>query len=196
MYNSGWLACTYEYTLTGSHPFAGISFTYPENFVLGAKWLGKGPYRVWKNRMQGVTQNVWQNAYNNTQTGSSPWTYPEFKGYYADISWMELNTVEGKFLIAGADSNLFVRLFDFYGISGPKPFPELPPGNLSLLDRIPPMGTKLALNVDTNTPKLGPSGELNKMNGTVTRTVYFYFGLPKTSSLPQQYTAPIKDELF
>lgn len=196
MYNSGWLAMTYEYTLNGQYPFAGISFTYPENFVLGAKWLGKGPYRVWKNRMQGVTQNVWQNAYNNTQTGSSPWTYPEFKGYYANISWMEMNTVEGKFLIASADSNLFVRLFDFYGISGAKPFPDLPPGNLSLLDRIPPTGTKLALNVDTNTPKLGPASEWNKMSGTVKRTVYFYFGLPKTNKSPQQYTTPVRDELF
>ena len=196
MYNSGWLAMTYEYTLNGQYPFAGISFTYPENFVLGAKWLGKGPYRVWKNRMQGVTQNVWQNAYNNTQTGSAPWTYPEFKGYYANISWMEMNTVEGKFLIASADSNLFVRLFDFYGISGARPFPDLPPGNLSLLDRIPPTGTKLALNVDTNTPKLGPASEWNKMSGPVKRTVYFYFGLPKTNGSPQQYTTPVKDELF
>ena len=187
---------TYEYTLNGQYPFAGISFTYPENFVLGAKWLGKGPYRVWKNRMQGVTQNVWQNAYNNTQTGSAPWIYPEFKGYYANISWMEMNTVEGKFLIASADSNLFVRLFDFYGISGARPFPDLPPGNLSLLDRIPPTGTKLALNVDTNTPKLGPASEWNKMSGPVKRTVYFYFGLPKTNGSPQQYTTPVKDELF
>ncbi|MBE7171578.1 MAG: glycoside hydrolase family 2 [Williamsia sp.] len=196
MYNSGWLGLSYEYVLNGSYPFTGLSFTYPENFVLGAKWLGKGPYRVWKNRMQGVTENVWQNAYNNTQTGSAPWTYPEFKGYYADISWMEMNTVEGKFLVASADSNLFVRLFDFYGISGVRPFPNLPPGNFSLLDRIPPIGTKLALNVDTNTPKLGPAGEWNKMSGTVKRTVYFYFGLPKSNASPQQYTAPIKDELF
>ena len=66
MHSSGWLSLEYAYTLNGTYPFAGISFTYPENFVLGAKWLGKGPYRVWKNRLQGVTDNVWKNAYNNT----------------------------------------------------------------------------------------------------------------------------------
>ncbi|HSC37331.1 MAG TPA: hypothetical protein VLD19_05660, partial [Chitinophagaceae bacterium] len=196
MYNSGWLGLEYEYTLNGSYPFAGISFTYPENYVLGAKWLGKGPYRVWKNRLQGVTDNVWQNAYNNTQTGSAPWTFPEFKGYYAGISWMELKTVEGMFLVASKDTGLYVRLFDFYGLSGVKPFPALPPGNLSFLDAIPPMGTKLALNIDTNTPRLGPSGELNKINGPQKRTLFFYFGLPKTAAAAQQYTAPLKDELF
>ena len=196
MYNSGWLSLDYEYTLNGKYPFAGISFTYPENFVLGAKWLGKGPYRVWKNRLQGVTDNVWQNAYNNTQTGSAPWTFPEFKGYYADISWMELNTVEGMFLIASKDTGLYVRLFDFYGLSGVKPFPALPPGNLSFLDAIPPLGTKLALNIDANTARLGPSGELNTISGTKKRSIWFYFGLPKTAAPKQQYMVPQKDELF
>lgn len=196
MYNSGWLSMEYEYTLNGSYPFAGISFTYPENYVLGAKWLGKGPYRVWKNRLQGVTDNVWQNAYNNTQAGRDPWIFPEFKGYFADINWMEMNTVEGKFLIASKDTGLYVRMFDFYGLTGLRPAPELPTGNLSFLDAIPPIGTKLALNIDYNTAKLGPSGELTKINAQKKRTIYFYFGLPKTSAAQQQYTAPLKDELF
>jgi len=179
MYGSGWLRLDYGYDLSGSRSFAGISFSYPENFVLGARWLGKGPYRVWKNRMQGVTDNVWENAYNNTQTGAAPWIYPEFKGYFADITWLEMNTVEGKFLIASPDTGLFIRLFDFYGLSGPVPFPSLPPGNVSFLDAIPPMGTKLALNLDRNTTRLGPSGEWKQLNGPVKRTIYFYFGLQK-----------------
>jgi hypothetical protein len=196
MHTSGWVSLEYEYALNGTYPFAGISFTYPENFVLGAKWLGKGPYRVWKNRLQGVMDNVWQNAYNNTQTGREPWIFPEFKGYYAGITWMEMNTVEGKFLVASKDTGLYVRLFDFYGLSGVRPAPELPIGNLSFLDAIPPIGTKLALNIDYNTSKLGPAGEPNKINGTQKRTLYFYFGLPKTNAAQQQYTAPVKDELF
>ncbi|UOQ70454.1 hypothetical protein [Hymenobacter cellulosilyticus] len=32
-----------------------------------------------------------------------------------------MNTVEGKFLIASPDKGLYVRLFDFYGLSGVKP---------------------------------------------------------------------------
>lgn len=196
MYPSGWLNLEYEYELDGTYPFAGISFTYPENFVLGAKWLGKGPYRVWKNRLQGVTDNVWRNAYNNTQTGSAPWIYPEFKGYFADITWMELNTVQGKFMVASPDTGLYVRLFDFYGLSGVRPHPELPAGNLSFLDAIPPIGTKLALNISYNTSQLGPQSEPNKINGATKRSLYFYFGLPAPGNDKKQFTMPAVNELF
>jgi len=192
----GWLRLDYEYRLTGDFPFAGLSFTYPENYVLGARWLGKGPYRVWKNRLQGVSDNVWENAYNNTQTGAAPWLYPEFKGYFADVAWLELNTVEGKFLVASPDPGLYVRLFDFYGLSGVKPFPALPAGNLSFLDAIPPLGTKLALNIDANTRNLGPNGELNHLSGPRRRTLYFFFGLAASTATPQPYVAPEKDDLF
>jgi len=179
MYGSGWLQLDYEYELNGNFLFSGLSFSYPENFVLGARWLGSGPYRVWKNRLQGTSFNVWQNANNNTQTGAAPWIYPEFKGYFSDIAWMELNTVEGKFLVASPGENLYVRLFDFYGLTGAKPFPDLPPGNISFLDCIPPMGTKLALNISQNTSALGPQSEPNHLNGSFKRTLYFYFGLTK-----------------
>lgn len=190
MFGSGWLEMTYEYTLNGTYPFAGVSFSYPENFVLGAKWLGKGPYRVWKNRLQGVTFNVWENRYNNTQTGSAPWIYPEFKGYYADIAWMEMNTVQGKFTIASRDNDLFVRLFDFYALSGARPTPSLPSGDISFLDKIPPVAGKLALNINYNTASLGPLSEPNKISGTTKRTLYFYFGLPKPATENNQFVMP------
>jgi hypothetical protein len=197
MFGSGWVSLDYEYALQGDYPYAGITFTYPENYVLGAKWLGKGPYRVWKNRLQGVADNVWTNPYNNTQTGSAPWIFPEFKGYFANVNWMELNTVEGKFLVAAKEPELYVRLFDFYGLSGVKPFPGLPSGNLSFLDAIPAEGTKLALKIDGNTAKLGPQSEANHINGTTKRTLYFYFGLLEQAGKNQQnFTRPVKDELF
>ena len=197
IFNSGWVSLDYEYDLKGDYTYAGITFNYPENFVVGAKWLGHGPYRVWKNRLQGVVDDVWTNAYNNTQTGSAPWIFPEFKGYFANVTWMELNTVQGKFVIAAKEPDLYVRLFDFYGLSGVKPFPALPSGNLSFLDAIPALGTKLALNIDGNTPKLGPLSELNHINGTTKRTLYFYFGqLEQAGKGKQNFTRPVKDELF
>jgi hypothetical protein len=195
MQPGGWLSLEYEYSLNGDYPFAGISFKYPENFVLGAKWLGKGPYRVWKNRMQGTT-NVWENMYNNTHTGSAPWKYPEFKGYYADIAWMEMNTVQGKFLMASKDPGLFVRLFDFYGLSGVRPHPELPVGDISFLDAIPPIGTKLALNINYNTASLGPQSEPNHINRSFKRTIWFYFGLPAPEVQRDQFTMPSVNDLF
>ena len=196
MFNGGWMSLEYEYSLNGNYPFAGISFTYPENYVLGAKWLGRGPYRVWKNRLSGTAENVWKNANNNTQTGSAPWIFPEFKGYYADITWMEMNTVEGKFLMASKDNGIYVRLFDFYGLSGVKPAPDLPAGNISFLDAIPPIGTKLALNISYNAAVLGPQSEWAVINKPVKHTLYFYFGLQKTNALNQQYQTSLTDELF
>ncbi|HEY6955498.1 MAG TPA: glycoside hydrolase family 2 TIM barrel-domain containing protein [Flavisolibacter sp.] len=196
MYGSGWTSLEYEYQLNGSYPFAGISFSYPENFILGARWLGKGPYRQWKNRSAGTPVNVWENLYNNTQTSYYPLVYPEFKGYYGDITWMEFNTVEGKFYVASKDTGLSIRLFDFYGLTGVKPFPELPAGNISFLDCIPAMGTKLALNISANTSALGPQSEPTKINGPIKRTLYFYFGLPKTSNSKEQYSRPAVDNVF
>ena len=196
MYGSGWTSLEYEYQLNGSYPFAGISFSYPENFILGAKWLGKGPYRQWKNRSAGTPVNVWENLYNNTQTSYYPLVYPEFKGYYGDITWMEFNTVEGKFYVASKDTGLYIRLFDFYGLTGVNPFPELPAGNISFLDCIPPMGTKLALNISSNTSALGPQSEPTKINGPITRTLYFYFGLPETTNSKEQYSRPAVDNVF
>jgi hypothetical protein len=177
MHPNGWLSLEYLYTLEGKYPFTGVSFSYPEAHVLSAKWLGNGPYRVWKNRPQGVTLNVWENAYNNTQTGYAPWIYPEFKGYFSNISWMELNTVEGKMYMVSKEDNLFVRLFDFYAMPGIVPYPELPSGNISFLDCIPPIGTKMAVRIDGNALLYGPMGDLNNINGTFARTIYFYFGL-------------------
>jgi hypothetical protein len=195
--SSGWVTFEYEYNAEGDQPFAGISFNYPENYVLSSRWLGKGPSRQWKNRMAGTPVNVWQNIYNNTHTGYSPVVYPEFKGYYGEVNWMELSTVEGKLYIASKDSGLFVRLFDFYALSAAaKPHPEIPLGNISFLDAIPPIGTKLATGLTTNTRVYGPQSELNHLSGSKKRTLYFYFGMPKTTDSKETYSRPEVDNVF
>lgn len=178
MHASGWLEMNYKYTLNGSYPFAGISFDYPQGLVNSVKWLGQGPGRVWKNRMQGVTTNVYQNMNNNTDTGSIPWIYPEFKGYYSDIVWMEFSTQMGRFTIASPDKDLYVRLFDFYGINGDKKTPILPIGDISFLDAIPPIGTKNSVS-NNAVKELGSSSELNNINEAKERTIFFFFGTSK-----------------
>ncbi|WP_423129521.1 glycoside hydrolase family 2 protein [Gaoshiqia sp. Z1-71] len=177
MYNSGWLQLDYEYHVEGNQYFTGISFNFPESDVIGAKWLGQGPSHVWKNRLQGGCLDVFERMYNNILPGSNSWEYPQFKGYFADVSWIEFNTVDGKFTVVAQEEDLFVRLFDFHGISGPGNYPVLPAGNISFLDGIPPVGTKLAMGISNDTWNLGPAGELNPMEKPVKRTLYFYFGL-------------------
>ncbi|MDN3669447.1 glycoside hydrolase family 2 TIM barrel-domain containing protein [Echinicola jeungdonensis] len=174
---NGWVSLTYEYELPdGEYPYMGISFDYPEANVISAKWLGNGPYRVWKNRPQGQF-GLHQNLYNDTHTGAVPWNYPEFKGYFSDIAWMEINTAQGKFYVVSSEDNLFVRLFDFYGLSGPTSYPKLPTGDISFLDGIPGLGSKLALGITSRAGVYGPQGDDNKVGGPIKRTLYFYFGL-------------------
>lgn len=182
---TGWLEMSYEYSLDGEYPFAGISFDYPEGLVIGAKWLGKGPGRVWKNRLKGVSLDVYQNQNNSAQTGRSPWIYPEFKGYFSEIVWMEFSTMEGKFTIASPDKDLFVRLFDFYAINANKPHPQLPIGDISFLDAIPAVGSKMGTNT-SDVPKLGPESKLNVSNKSFKRDLYFYFGTPKPTGFNEE----------
>ena len=178
MFDSGWLSLDYQYELNGFYQFAGISFSFPENYVARAKWLGDGPSRVWKNRMQGVSFNVWSKIYNNTRTGAYPFFYPEFKGYYSDFAWMELSTAQGKILMATEDNDLFLRLYDFYGITGPISYPELPPGDISFLDCIPALGSKLATGLTTDASVYGPAGKPTEMSGPKKHKLWFYFGVP------------------
>ena len=177
MFSSGWLAMDYEYQVAGEQKFTGIGFDFPESDVIGAKWLGKGPSHVWKNRTAGGVLDVYQRMYNNRLPADNSWGLPQFKGYFPEVSWMEFNTVDGKFTVVVQEDDLFIRLFNFYGISGPKNYPELPVGDISFLDAIPPIGTKLAMGISNDTWNLGPMGELNKMDKPVKRTLYFYFGL-------------------
>jgi hypothetical protein len=197
MFNTGWVQLQYVYGTAGrNYNMAGVSFHYPENYVLSASWLGKGPARQWRNRLKGTEKSVYRNMYNNTQTGYSPVVYPEFKGYYGDISWIQVNTVQGSFLMVAKDTGLYVRLFDFYGLTGISGTPQLPAGNISFMDIIPAVGTKLALGVNNNTTVLGPEGQMPVLQKAVSRTLLFYFGTPEGSNKKETYSRPAVDEVF
>ncbi|MEK8110342.1 hypothetical protein NKG94_50510 [Micromonospora sp. M12] len=88
-----------------------MGFDYPEANVRGLTWLGDGPHRVYKNRLRGVSTDVWTKQYNNTATGASGFQYPEFKGYHARTYWAALSTTEGTITMVAAEENLFLRLF-------------------------------------------------------------------------------------
>lgn len=180
MYATGWLKMDYEYRVEGPQLFNGVSFDFPESDVIGARWLSRGPAPVWKNRLQGGRLDVFERMYNNEMPADNSWQRQPFKGYYSNLSWIEFNTVDGKFTVVAGEDDLFLRLFSFYGLSGPQNYPALPAGDISFLDGIPPLGTKLAMGISNDTWNLGPAGELNKMEAPAKRTLYFYFGLLKT----------------
>jgi hypothetical protein len=126
--------------------FIGISFNYPEKKCSGVKWMGRGPYRVWKNRLKGSNFGVWEKAYNNTVTGESfnNLVYPEFQGFHGNLYWATFETTESNFTVISETPNLFFQLFkplkpDHATGNTHPPFPE---GNLSFLYEIPAIGTK------------------------------------------------------
>lgn len=184
MHPSGWLKLDYAYTAPfARHDYLGVTFDYPEEGLAGVTWLGRGPYRVWKNRMKGAAFGIhWKNA-NDTVTGAEWEGYPEFKGFHSDLYWAVLGadtTTAGE--SRGADltivtetDGLFLRLLT------PR-FPddarhaqvEFPEGDLSFLHAIPPIGTKFH-PAHAHGPE-GQSGIAFRRDGRFEAAVYFYMG--------------------
>jgi hypothetical protein len=160
-YPSGWAKLTMYYVpekYDVDFEYMGVSFSYPENLVKAVKWLGNGPYRVWKNRMQGVELDVHQKDYNNTMTGVPPVVYPEFKGYHSNLYWAKIESKEQSFTVATSTEDVFLRLFT---PDQPQPVnnrvaPPFPSGDISFMQAIPAIGTKSNDSWD-----MGPSGKKN-----------------------------------
>jgi hypothetical protein len=134
----------YSYNIRGEADYMGITFNYPEEKVTGVKWLGRGPYRVWKNRLKGNQLGVWQKQYNNTITGET-FVYPEFKGWHAGLYWMQLQTKEAPFTVYTSSPNLFLNLYKPErpkGASNENTSPPFPDGNIGFMHAISAIGTK------------------------------------------------------
>jgi hypothetical protein len=136
----------------------GVNFSYPEQKMKSITYMGDGPYRVWKNRMKGTQFGVWTKQYNNTETGESPWIYPEFKGYHANLYWAAFNGGDHSFTVTTPNENVFLRLFtpvwktdQWHNYE-----PIFPNGDISFMQGISSIGTKTQRNVTT-----GPMGEKN-----------------------------------
>jgi hypothetical protein len=164
----------YSYSIRGAVDFMGITFNFPEEKINGMKWMGRGPYRVWKNRMKGQQFGVWEKAYNNTVTGES-WIYPEFKGWHSEMYWVTLQNKESDFTVYTDRQNIFLEMLQPEKPKGQKnentspPFPE---GNIGFMHAISPIGTKFQAAA-----LLGPQSQQNiQMNYTpLSGALYFDF---------------------
>ena len=121
----------------------GFTFSYPEEKVKGMDWFGRGPYRVWKNRIRGANYGVWSKDYNNTITGADfgNMVYPEFKGYHGNMYWSTLNTTESPFTVYSESDGVFMRVFTPADPTDNKTdwsaYPGFPEGDISFLYEIP-----------------------------------------------------------
>lgn len=138
--------------------FVGVNFSYPEKRIKEITYMGAGPYRVWKNRMKGTQFGKWTKKYNNTETGESPWVYPEFKGYYSNLYRCEFKGDDHSFTVTATSENVFLRLFtpawktdQWHNYE-----PIFPSGDISFMNGISSIGTKTQRNETT-----GPMGLKN-----------------------------------
>ena len=163
IYPSGLIRLDVKYWPIGEEGnLLGVSFSYPEKDVKGVTYMGDGPYRVWKDRLKGTSLNVWNKTYNNTITGedSTNVVYPEFKGYYANLYWMKLETTGQPITIICDSRDVFMRLFtpQYPKLTyGNNIAPDFPSGDISFMHGIPPIGTK-----SQKPEKIGPQGQVNQ----------------------------------
>ena len=181
--NNGWVRCRYTYTPEVTNDYAGVLFDYPESLVHHKRWVGDGPFRVWKNRLQGVTPGAWENDYNRTLTGYADWVYPEFKGFFANINWLQLDTAEGLITVI-PETMPYVQVltpeFPPTNIVG-QAFAPVPACGLGFLDAIPPIGSKFR-----PARELGPQSQPNILTNEITGAVNFYFG-PLPVNAPESH---------
>jgi hypothetical protein len=181
---NGWLSIDYVYALSGEHEYFGVGFDYPEADVKGMRFLGDGPAPVYQNRLAGGTLDVWNRPYNNTIVGDPDdlkpgqhFDYPVFKGFYAGVRWLQLNTSEGPITAMveqPRDSPIYVQIFtpktppsNLLGQTG-VPFPN---AGISFLHAIPAIGSKFV-----GPKSSGPMGQPAVAMGEYKGHVSLYFG--------------------
>jgi beta-galactosidase/beta-glucuronidase len=166
--SDGGVRLDYGYQYNGAVELMGLRFDYPEEKMLSKRWLGKGPYRVWQNRLHGVELGIWENEYNDPVPGES-FIYPEFKGYFAAWQWVTLKTTEGAFSLGNGTENSYLGVFT------PRDGRDallytLPESGIAVLKVIPAVRNKV-----NATDLIGPSSQAQWVNGLQKGSIYFQF---------------------
>ena len=160
----------------------GFSFSYPEEMCEGMTWLGRGPYRVWRNRQRGQTFGLWHKDYNNAVTGQPSdlkegrLQYPEFKGYHANVYDARLESDMAPVRIRIETDGIYLRTFTpeepatrpYHTMT---PFPE---GDISLMVDIPAMRSYKSLE-EVGPQAIRPNVRINGGDEGLRLKVWFDF---------------------
>ncbi|MBK0384063.1 hypothetical protein I5M32_13925 [Pedobacter sp. SD-b] len=169
---NGILKLDYDFTLPkGKYYYAGVGFDLPEIAVKSKRWLGEGPYRVYKNRLQGTSMNVWEVNKKENIPGNV-YNFPEFEGYFGKWFWARLNLFNNHTIGMATEDDLYLGLL--------KPNEGKQPENAAIhypknsgvyfFNYLTPIGEKW------KTPEeIGPAGQLNQINQDLKGTVYLNF---------------------
>ena len=156
--DNGWVEVEYAFRQNGNFDNVGVSFDLPESAVKSMRWLGDGPYRVWKNRLRGAEFGLWSKDRNDSATGQDC-KYPEFKGYHAGMYAADILTDYGTLRIVFASDDLFLRLYTPKYQGNDHVAGRFPEGDISVLSAISPIGTKFC-----DASAMGPASQRNSFD--------------------------------
>jgi hypothetical protein len=152
------LLLAYELGHAGAVDIYGIRFEALGE-VRSKRWVGEGPYRIWKNRAGGTRHGLHEVAFNDPVPGES-FTYPEFPGFFGAWQWLELRARDARVVIRNESG------IPYHGLHRPQPGKQpvidLPDLGWSFLHAIPPIGTKFDL-----AETLGPQSQVTPVAGAV-----------------------------
>ena len=84
---TGEIILDYAYTLAkGAYNYAGIGMEIPASELLRKRYLGEGPARIWKNRTEGGTLDVYA-VDKLVNIPGEVYNQPEFEGCFAPWDW-------------------------------------------------------------------------------------------------------------
>ena len=171
LYATGWASLEYQYQLEGTFAAFGVDFDFPEEKMRRMRWLGRGPFRVWKNRLKGGRLDVWGNDCKDHTPGVT-WDFPEFRGYYRDWRWVVFETQTGDISMVRESGDVFLGVYRPQDGRDPKDTKlEAPQTGIALLHGIPAIGTKFQ-----KPEALGPESQKNNASGMYRGKVWFRFG--------------------
>lgn len=145
----------YQYGMKGPVDYMGITFSYPEDKIVGLKWMGRGPFHVWRNRMKGLQLGVWEKTKTNANTpAGEAFNNSEVKGWHSDLYWVQFQTNMGSFTIYNEQPNLFLQFFKPQRALGLSEYanPPFPDSSIGFMHSISGIGTK-AINPENSTSK-------------------------------------------
>ncbi len=164
----GSAALDFTYNFSGVIDLMGVKFDFPEEKVISKRWVGDGPYRVWQNRLHGPQYGLWENDYNDPIPAES-FTYPEFKGYFANVDWMDIKTQDGTIGIINETPGSYIGVYE------PRDgrdhiLYQLPKTGISVMEVIPPVRNKV-----NTTDLIGPSSQPKWVDGQRTGRIHLRF---------------------
>ena len=106
---------SFSWTIFCTNKVDVLGVDFPVVGVAAKKWFGRGPDRIWRNRMRGPKWGVWEDVFNDAVPGVS-WERP-FKGWF-DAKWMQIAFDDGLSLVVEPADGLFV------GVGTPKDGPD------------------------------------------------------------------------